>query len=317
MSDRTVFVFLNASSGTASTLGLTPAALGESFAGRGIKAEIVSPGQDGDFATLLDRARKSPAQTLVAAGGDGTVTALAEIAVETGKTLAILPLGTANLLARDLGIPLEREAWLDTFDAMEPRQIDIARVNGRVFLHKIVVGLMPGIASARERLRSRSGPLPALAFVGFIKRRIERFRRFPIDIDIDGNGPHRTRLSAVAVANNAYSEGFGRVFQRERLDTGKLAVYIARHITVADTLRLFGGMLVGNWYRADALTAIDAQTVVLDRKKRIVKAMVDGDPMTLENPLRIEATPGALSILAPKQDEKSGVSAVFDLLQSG
>ena len=309
-------VLLNTASGTVQASGLEPDALADGFAARGIAAEIVCPGRDGSFDELLAQARTVSADILVAAGGDGTVTALAGAALDAGKPLAILPLGTANLLARDLGIPLDVAAWLDRFAGMEARRIDVATVNDRVFLHKVVLGLLPGIASARERLRSNAGPLSAVAFAGFVKRRIERLSRMRIAIDIDGAGPVRHAVSAVAVANNPYDEGIGRVFARDRLDSGKLAVYLARRITVIDTIRLLGGMAIGNWHQADSFTTQLADSVEIDRGKRLVKAMIDGDPATLTNPLRFDMKRGALGILAPPRDANSALAGVLNLLQS-
>ena len=296
---KTCFVLLNASSGTVQSIGLTPELLCERFAAHGVDAEVVSIGRDGSFDTLLERARQTVAPILVAAGGDGTVTALAEAALDSDKQLAILPLGTANLLARDLSIPLDIETWLQCFASMEPRGIDVCSVNGRLFLHKVVLGLAPGIATAREHLRKRGGLLSTLAFLGFIKRRIERLRRIRVTIDIDAAGPERHVISTIAVANNAYDEGFGRVFSRGRLDRGKFTVYIAERITVPDAMRMLGGMIIGSWHADSVFTAVEASDVTLDRHKKRVIAMIDGDPVRLENPLRFTMRPGALTVLAP------------------
>src|SRR5690606_31155781 len=80
------------------------------------------------FAERMAAARASAAPILVAAGGDGTVTAVAEAAIQSGKTLAILPLGTANLLARDLSLPLDIDSWFAAYADMTPRQIDVGTV---------------------------------------------------------------------------------------------------------------------------------------------------------------------------------------------
>lgn len=298
-SNKSCFVLLNTSSGAAQSSGLTPEILAERFEKHGADAVVVCAGRDGSFAELLERARQTTAPILVAAGGDGTVTALAEAAIDSGKQLAILPLGTANLLARDLSIPLDIEGWLERFTTMEPQGVDVGTVNGRLFLHMVVLGMMPGIASAREHLRKKGGPLSTLAFLGFIKRRIERFKRIRVTIDIDQTGTMRHAISTIAVANNAYDEGFGRVFSRERLDGGKLTVYVAERITVTDTLRMIGGMIIGRWRAASTFSVFEADTVMLDRHKKLVRAMVDGDPVTLENPLQFAMRPGALTVLAP------------------
>ena len=107
------------------------------------------------LAAQVAAAIDSDADVIVAAGGDGTITAVASALVGTDTALAILPLGTVNLLARDLGIPLDVNAAIAALAAMQPRKIDVGEVNGAVFLHKIVFGFVPGLAAARERLRGR------------------------------------------------------------------------------------------------------------------------------------------------------------------
>lgn len=299
MSEHSYFVVLNTASGAALAAGLTKQTLAAHLAERGLTAEIVSPDEDGGFAETTARARASKADVLVAAGGDGTVTALAEVALETDKLLAILPLGTANLLARDLSIPLDIEGWLDALADMQPHMIDVATVNGRVFLHKVVLGLLPGIVSAREHLRTRIGRIPLFSFITFVLRRVDRLRQFRVGIDIDGGGVRRQSVAAVAVANNAYAEGIGRFFAREKLDAGKLTVYVARRITLFDVFRVLGGMVIGNWYRADAFFSYPAEEVTLSRHRNRAKVMLDGDVETLEYPLRFAIRPGALGVLAP------------------
>lgn len=302
----TACVFFNAKSGTAQHMGLTARFLEKTLERHGIDAEVLAPGEGMSFDEVLEQARDTRADVLIAAGGDGTITAMAKIGIETGKPLAILPLGTANLLARDLAIPLEHTHWLESFAAMEPRRIDVGEVNGTLFLHTVVIGLMPGIASAREYVRSHGGPLAGLAFMRFIIRRMERFRRMRVGVSVDGGPMRRTKVSAIAVANNAYGEGLGQVLHRERLDGGKLSLYVAPRLTLVESLQLLAGMLVGSWRHEGPIDAMEADTVTLVRSRRHTKAMVDGDPVTLEMPLKVRIRPGALTVLAPPRQENAG-----------
>lgn len=166
------------------------------------------------FEERLQTARSGAAPILVAVGGDGTVTALAEVAIQAGKTQAILPLGTANLLARDLAIPLDLDAWFADYAAMVPRRIDVGEVNGRVFLHKVVLGAIPGIAAAREQLRGRTDIGAKLAFLTHFVNRLSRLRRFAVEVTPGKGEPHIERVQSIAVANNDYEEGPGKVFSR-------------------------------------------------------------------------------------------------------
>lgn len=298
MSTISHHIVFNASSGTALAAGLRAEELVERFATLGhtvsIDADDARP-----FAERMQTARRTEAPILVAAGGDGTVTALAEIAVETGKALAVLPLGTANLLARDLGLPLSLDAWFAAYGAMEPRQIDVGEVNGRVFLHKVVIGAVPGIAAVREQIRGDGALAAKLAFLSHAVRRLSRVRRFAVEITPGTGEPHIERVQSIAVANNDYDEGPGKFFSRSRLDGGTLSLYLLRQLGVGDALRLALRMMMGAWKNDDVLEIENVRSLVMRTRRRRVRAMVDGEVEFLETPLAFRTRPKALTVLAP------------------
>jgi diacylglycerol kinase family enzyme len=291
-------ILLNARSGAAATGAITAQALQEFFSQRG---ETVSIDADTSipFAKRLKRAAGSPARVLLAAGGDGTATALAQVAIETGKPLALLPLGTANLLARDLCIPLVVERWFEGLADMQPRRIDVGEVNGRIFLHKVVIGAVPGIALAREQIRGRADLAAKLGFLSYFVRRLSRIRRFAAEITPESGEPRIERVQSIAVANNDYAGGVGQVFTRPRLDAGTLSLYLVRHLNFADALRLAAGMVLGTWRTDEAIEIEKVKSLVIRTRLRRLNAMVDGEVVALEGPLTFRIRPLALSILAP------------------
>lgn len=291
-------VMLNAGSGTAAAAGIRADQLVAAFAALGhsvsVDADTSRP-----FAERLATARNSVAPILVAAGGDGTVTALAEVAIQSGKTLAVLPLGTANLLARDLGLPLVMDAWFAAFADMTERRIDVGEVNGRVFLHKVVIGAVPGIAAAREQLRGRTDISAKLGFFNHFVRRLTRLRRFAAEITPGTGEPRIERVQSIAVVNNDYDEALGKVFSRSSLDEGTLSLYLIRHLSFADAVRLFMRMLVGTWRHDEVLAVENVHSVVIRTRHRQVRVMQDGEVQMLEGPLRFRSLPLALRVLAP------------------
>src|SRR5690606_2624620 len=134
MTDATYFVLLNANAGTADSVGVTAEMIGSLFAANGLTA-IVDADSERDLTTRIESAMASEASIIVAAGGDGTITALAAALVGSDKSLAILPLGTVNALAKDLQIPLDLPAAVAALTTGTHRRIDVGEVNGRVFLH--------------------------------------------------------------------------------------------------------------------------------------------------------------------------------------
>lgn len=295
-------IVLNSSSGAAADKGVTAAELMQRFAGLGhtvsIDADATRP-----FAERLQTARDSAAPILVAAGGDGTVTALAEAAIQAGKTLAIIPLGTANLMARDLAIPLLLDDWFASYDRLVSRKIDVGEVNGRMFLHKVVIGAIPGIAAAREQLRGRKDVGAMIGFLGHFVRRMSRVRRFAAEITPSHGEPHIERVQSIAVANNDYDEGAGRFFSRSRLDRGTLSLYLLHHLNAIDAFRLGIEMLLGRWRQDEALEIGNVHSLVIRTRGRSVRVMIDGEVEMLPGPLGFRSVPQALRVLALPQPE--------------
>ena len=259
----------------------------------------VDDDQRRSFPTRLRTARQSSAEILVAAGGDGTVTALAEVAAETDRPLLVVPFGTANLLARDLALPLDLEAWLTALPDFVERRIDLGRVNGRAFLHKVVIGFVPGIAAAREKIRGVAAIGARLAFMGYAARRILRARRIALELTRDDEPPHIDRLQAVAIANNGYDEAFGHFFARATLDGGNLSVYKLQSITLFKAVSLAAGLFFGRWQDDAALTIEIAETITIRTRRKRLKVMLDGEVETLMTPLTFTIEKQKLRVLAP------------------
>jgi diacylglycerol kinase family enzyme len=295
---RRYHVILNTSAGTALNQGITSDSLQEAFAAQGLEATVDWRCED-SLSDRIDRAKTSGADVIVAAGGDGTATAIAESVVGTSHAMAILPLGTANLLARDLHLPLDVKQAVADLGAMVEKKIDVGEVNGRVFLHKVVVGVVPDIAAAREQIRGRKDFGATLGFFGYFVRRLARARRIAVEITPRDGGPRIERVQSIAIANNDYDAGLGRIFTRERLDGGSLSLYVIRHLSLGDVVRLTTEMILGTWREDEAIEIENVSAVTLRMKKRRVKAMMDGEVVSLDLPLRFRIRPGALTVLAP------------------
>jgi diacylglycerol kinase family enzyme len=290
-------VILNPRSGTVLAMGLTPEVLQEHFQQEGHEVTI-DAGED-PMLEKLERARNSAAEVIVAAGGDGTATAIAGAILGTGKSLAFIPLGTINLLARDLGLPFDIPKWVAELDAMEPQLIDVGEVNGKIFLHKVVIGLIPGIAAGREKIRGLGGIGAQLGFLRYFFRRLVRARRMAIEIKYRSGETRIERVLSVAVANNGYDEGLGRFFSRERLDGDSLTLYIIKHLTPGDVFRLVLEMLLGTWRQDEALQIESVRSVTIRTRKQVQKVMIDGEIEAFNVPLNFSIRPAALPVLAP------------------
>jgi diacylglycerol kinase family enzyme len=297
MSDIHYHVMLNASSGTALAGGVTAEAIVAKFAEMGHRISIDADSSK-PFSQRLRAAGNSTAPVLVAAGGDGTATALAKVASETGKRLAVLPLGTANLLARDLNLPLELDQWFAALPDMVEREIDFGEVNGQVFLHKVVIGAVPGIAAVREKIRGNSSWGARLGFMTHFFRALSRVRRFAAEITTGDGEPTIHRVHSIAVANNDYAAGLGKVFTRTRLDAGFLSLYIVTSLSPGDAIRLGLEMLLGTWRQDGALEIENVRSVTIRTRRRRVRAMIDGEVGMIDGPFDFRIHPLGLKVLA-------------------
>ncbi|PXA98204.1 diacylglycerol kinase [Nostoc sp. 3335mG] len=295
---RRFHIILNPNSGTVLANGITAAGLEQEFKAAGLDA-VVDGAPDISMDEKVARAAASDADVVVAAGGDGTITALAGALAGTDKALGILPLGTVNALAKDLGLPLDLAGAVKALASAQPRQIDVGEVNGRVFLHKVVIGIVPSMAAAREHIRGDRSLRAKWSFLRFMFHRLTRARRMAVAIEPKDGVSHVVRAKAVAVACNAYDEGLGLVFKRGELAGGVLTIYTLTSLGVGDFVRLAGGMVLGNWTAAQALSMETSRAVTIRSRKKLLKVMFDGEVESLETPLDFVIRPLALTVLAP------------------
>ena len=300
MSQLSHYVILNSNAGTANATGVTADTLGDLFAANGLNAYIDAD-SDKALADRLAAAMASEAPTVVAAGGDGTITALAAALVGTDKNLAILPLGTVNALAKDLHVPLDLAAAVAALATGVAHRIDVGQVNGRVFLHKVVIGLIPGLAAGREHIRGRYDLGAKLGFLRYMFRRLARARRIAVVIQPKEGERRIERVQALAVSSNSYDEGLGQFFSRHSLDGGALTLYVLRHLNVGDFLRLTASMMIGHWQNDEALSMESIQGVTIDSRKPMLKVMFDGEVENLQTPLEFTIRPRSLSVIVPAE----------------
>ena len=288
----------------------TAARLGQILAEAGAEARV-SVAEGPDLCRALDAAVASDAEAILVGGGDGTIIAAAERLLPENRAgtaqphgirpLGILPMGTANLLARDLGIPLSPEAALPALLAGATRRIDVALVNDRVFLNSSLPGIAPRMVLQRERMRHNRGPLKWLRLVRAFFRGFDRGPRLHAVLQADGQ-PVRLVTRTLAITNNPLAEGFAAIHSRTALDGGTLGVYAARIDRRLDLWRLIARLVAGTWQHDRATAALAARRVnVVSRRPRLWVAN-DGENHLLATPLRYRILPRALTVLVPQTD---------------
>ena len=240
---------------------------------RGIRTHVLEP--DDDAAEL---ARAAEADALGMAGGDGSLAAVADVAIERSLPFVVVPFGTRNHFARDIGIDRNDPiAALDAFGSARTRQVDVGRVGEQLFLNNVSFGLYARLVHRRERHRRRRDAFARLRAIWLALR-----TRHPEPIVIDGN-PIQARV--VLVANNRYEVDVFNVGERERLDGSRLYAYVAQ------------GWFPRAWHERAA------QGFRIGAPGRKLRAAVDGEPELLDSPVELRVEPAALRVLLPPERE--------------
>lgn len=305
-SQRHFVVVLNEESGTVLRLGREEVirTLTEVFEQAGIQLTLHAV-QSGDLQDRLREAVQTDADALVVGGGDGSVASAATLLAgrTKGKPMAmgILPLGTFNLAARDLGMPLDLAEAALALTAAPVIPMDAMELNGQLYLCLMVLGFYPSLKMARPE---HHGWWFVRAFrtLRDSLRHAATFPRLQLTLIQDGKSIEcRTRV--VLIANNDYEEVFGVIPQRSSLDAGYFTVYLSRHRTRLGMLRSFFAWILGRWKQDREVTRLQTSELVIDAKrKRTLPVMMDGEVERVPLPLRITLRPRVLNVLAPRTD---------------
>jgi diacylglycerol kinase family enzyme len=235
---------------------------------------------------------------LVVGGGDGTISTAAGHLADTGIPLGVLPLGTLNHFAKDLGIPAAIDLAALAIAQGHMRDIDVSEVNGRVFINNSSIGIYPYMVAAREERRRTLGLgkwwAMALAFGWML-------RRFPVHrLYIRTGDDVRPRKTPCAfIGNNAYALDAPALGSREALDRGELCVYIARTGRRATLLWLMVKAAFGRLKPARDFELISTAAIEINSRSRRLRVAVDGELERMKPPLRYRIRPHALRVLVP------------------
>jgi diacylglycerol kinase family enzyme len=233
---------------------------------------------------------------IVVGGGDGTIRTVASAVVGTDIPLGIIPLGTLNHFAKDLKIPLPIDDAVAVISGGVHRSVDVGEVNGEIFINNSSIGIYPYVVLDRDRRRKRQGlsKWPAMIMAGF-----RAFWNLPL---------HRLRIRAqnwqeacrspcVFIGNNEYHLKGSSFGSRERLDGGKLYLFVARQQSRLGLLWVAVRCVAGVVDQRDLRTVATPAVEVSSRRKRLLVAL-DGEIQSMQTPLNYRIRPAAIRVLA-------------------
>ena len=280
-------------------------ALGRVFTERGTAVRIVLPKPGDDLTRLAHEAVQEHAPLLVVGGGDGTIGAVAGALVGSGTVLGVLPLGTLNHFARDLGIPLDLDGALETLLHGTVRRVDVGEVNGRVFLNNSGLGLYPHLVRERQTQQGRGwSKWPAFLYAFWAV--FWRHRRLRLRLQWDGGDPVPCRTPFAFVGNNAYVVEGLDMGRRLRLDAGRLCVYTAHQAGRRELVRLVVQALLGR-LPPGALDTMEVTELRIQARKRKLNVSTDGEVHRMTTPLQYRIVPAALQVMAPASASATSV----------
>jgi len=293
-------IIINASSGTSDKED-ERRILADIFEANGVDARIELAQSGAEIVEMAKRAAHGDGQTIVAGGGDGTISAVAAELVGTEKILGVLPLGTLNHFAKDLNIPLNLEEAARAIIAGHVAKVDVGEVNGQIFINNSSLGLYPDVVRRREqRQRLGYGKWNSL-----LRSAFKVLRRYPfLDIRLNADGKEIvTRTPFVFIGNNTYEMESFNIGGRTCLDAGHLSLYMTPRTGRLALLKIALRALFGNLRQGKDFMSLCTDEVWIGTRRRQLRVAMDGEVLMLETPLHYRVRPAALRVIVPAKTE--------------
>ena len=291
-------ILINRKSGTVLSMGEPAVAAAITASGMPVAELCLS--EPGDMQTHLERLSQKPERLLIG-GGDGTIRETAKYLATHKKTFGVLPFGTMNLLAVDLGFTSLQQA-LDAYARGTCEQaVDAGFVNGEIFLCCASIGTMPQASAYREanRMTNKLLLLPQMCL--FVAGNMARHRRERIVVEADGR-MIKYRTPAVVVSANRFAESEKLTesnFKRVSLSGGELAVYIFSTKSPAGHIRLLWRLIFGHWLKDPDLIERTGSRFKIWSQHHKPLVSIDGEVMKLKSPLDFTLKPNFVHLLMP------------------
>jgi diacylglycerol kinase family enzyme len=299
-----VTVILNAGSGHGDQAKVeAEIRAGLEAAGREHRIAVAASAADVDREARL-AVRSGASQIIVAAGGDGTINLVAGIVLQSGIPFGVIPLGTFNYFARDLGIPLDPRAAAMAVATGTIRHVHVARVNGHLFLNNASFGLYRKLLEERERYKHRLGRYKIVAVLAALATVWQHRHSYLLRMELDGK-PTTLRTPLLFFGLNS--------LQLEKLDLDVARCTQAGQMAVIALQPTSRWHLMGLALRAALHGLRDSPDLrchgashveVTLPGRRTTRVAVDGESFECDLPLQFEMLRDALPVVVPRVPEE-------------
>ncbi|MFL6728878.1 MAG: diacylglycerol/lipid kinase family protein [Sphingomicrobium sp.] len=266
-------------------------------AGADAEVELVS---GGDYEVRCRAIAKRGDPLLIVGGGDGTVSAAASALVGTNTVLGILPLGTLNHFARDLGLPTDLAAAAELIVTGTDKRVDVADMNGRIFINNSAIGLYPLMVIDRDVQRKRLGRSKRLAMIVASVRTLVRFNHRRLTLTVNEEDTARIDTPLLFVGNNDYRLDLAAAGRRDSLDDGELCVLVMRKKTRRGMIAAAVRALVNRTRRDDMVQLDGVKRLRVASRRSHLAVSLDGEVVREAPPLDYRIRPRALQVIAPE-----------------
>lgn len=243
-------------------------------------------------------------ETIVAAGGDGTIATVASVLAGTGRRMAVLPFGTFNYFARSLGLPEDIEEAVRTIAEGRVRVMDTADVNGRIFLNNASLGAYPAILNHREQVFRRWGRSKLLAYLITLTTLLQFRSPLVATLRVDGT-ERRVRSPLVFICKNAGQLEEMELEGGDCIRSGRFAVFVAPDAGRFGLILFAFRLALHLTERRTDFELLCGQEVEIETARPWRLVARDGEREKMQGPFRFRLHPGALRIVVPPEAEKA------------
>jgi diacylglycerol kinase family enzyme len=269
--------------------------------------KIVSLRRELDVPAMVRERIAEGTRLFIAAGGDGTVNCVIQALVHSEAVLGVIPLGTFNHFARDVGVPLTWREALDVALNGTTRQVDAARANDRFFVNNVSMGLYPEMVARREE-RGRQYPRwKARLYAAY--GTLQKYPHVTVTLESEHH-QMAVRTHVLMVSNNTYDlSRIGIQAPRGTLEEGRLSVYWLPHLRRIALMRFLAHYLAGRVREAPGFRSFRTSRMKVHASKQHLRVGVDGELFTFDMPLVITIAPRSLLVKVVSASSPAGGAA--------
>ena len=247
---------------------------------------------------LLRHRQAENVGVVVAAGGDGTLNAVASKLMGTDIPMGILPLGTFNYVARVLNIPLDLLDAAKAIGEGQPRSVHVAQLNQHIYLNNASLGLYPLFIQKREQFNKHFGRFPLHAYTSALDVLIRDRKELKLEVEVDGQRyPVKTPL--IFFGNNQLQLAEMKLRIAEAAEAGKVAGVVVAKSDKRTLFKTLWQLIKGNLDQASDVYSFAADEVIVHSKRNKLTVAVDGEIVTMTPPLKITVRKHALNVMVP------------------